>query len=238
MAPSFRFDRIDLLRGLAMLWMAAFHLCFDLDHAGFIHQDFYEDPRWTLQRQCIVTLFLFCAGLSQAVAIDRAQPWPRFWRRWGQIVGCALLVSLGSWVMFPHSWISFGVLHGIALMLVLARLGGRLGAWLWPLGAVALLLPRFVAHPFFDSRWTDWIGLVTHKPITEDYAPLLPWIGVMLWGLAAGQWLLRRRPALIGGAVPAVARPVVLLGRWSLSFYMLHQPVLIGLVTLATTMRG
>jgi len=51
---------------------------------------------------------------------------------------------------------------------------------------------------------------------------------VMLWGLAAGQWLLaHRRPVLTGGA-PRAAQPLALLGRWSLSFYMVHQPVLIG----------
>ena len=55
------------------------------------------------------------------------------------------------------------------------------------LGAVCLFLPALVSHPFFDTRWTNWVGLVTRKPITEDYVPVLPWLGVMLWGLAAGR---------------------------------------------------
>jgi uncharacterized membrane protein len=240
MTPASRFDRIDLLRGAALLWMAAFHFSFDLDHAGFIRQDFYADPWWTGQRTCIVSLFLFCAGLSQAVAIDRGQSTTRFWRRWAQIAGCAALVSVGSWFMFPHSWISFGVLHGIAVMLIVTRYGARLATTpaLWAVGALAIALPWLVASPFFDSRWTDWIGLVTHKPITEDYVPLLPWLGVMLWGLAAGRWLLRRRPSVLQGPIPGVMQPLARLGRWSLSFYMLHQPVLIGVVTLAATIRG
>jgi uncharacterized membrane protein len=60
--------------------------------------------------------------------------------------------------------------------------------------------------------------------------PLLPWVGIMLWGLAAGQWLLRHRRGWFAGAVPAAARPLAALGRWPLTFYMLHQPVLIGLL--------
>ena len=103
-----------------------------------------------------------------------------------------------------------------------------LRSWLWPLGLVALLLPRLLAHPFFDSRLTNWIGLVTHKPITEDYVPLLPWLGVLWWGLAAGQWLLAHRRAWLAGPLPRAAAPLATLGRWSLSFYMLHQPLLIG----------
>jgi uncharacterized membrane protein len=226
-----RFDRLDTLRGLAMVWMAVYHFCFDLNHFRLIPgQDFYNDPFWTWQRTCIVSLFLFCAGLSQAVAWEQRQPWSRFWKRWGQIAACALLVSLASWFMFPRSFIYFGVLHGIAVMLVLARLSAGLRAWLWPLGLVAILVPHFVAHPFFDARWTNWIGLVTRKPVTEDYVPLLPWLGVMWWGLGAGQWILKNRRGWLAGRVSAVGRPLALLGRWSLSFYMLHQPVLIGIL--------
>jgi cell division protein FtsB len=102
--------------------MTAFHFCFDLNHFGFIAQDFHHDPFWTWQRTAIVSLFLFTAGLSQAVAWHGGQGWLRFWKRWAQVAGCALLVSLGSAWMFPKSWIGFGVLHGMAVMLVLVAL--------------------------------------------------------------------------------------------------------------------
>lgn len=227
-----RFDRLDTLRGVAIVWMAIFHFCFDLNLYGLLttRQNFYLDPFWTQQRICIVSLFLFCAGLGQAVAVEAGQGWPRFWRRWAQIAGCAVLVSMGSALMFPRSWISFGILHGIALMLIVCRFAAPLHGWLWPLGALALALPWVVQHPLFDTRWTNWVGLVTHKPVTEDYAPLLPWLGVMLWGVAAGQWLLARWRGVLAGTVPAALRPLAKLGRWSLAFYMVHQPVLIGLI--------
>jgi uncharacterized membrane protein len=225
-----RFARLDALRGVAIVWMAAFHFCFDLAYYRVIQQDFYRDPFWTTQRTVIVTLFLLCAGMGQAAALEAGQGWPRFWRRWAQVALCAALVSIGSWLMFPKSWISFGVLHGIALMLIVARVTAPLRGWLVPLGLLAIALPRLVAHPFFDTRATNWIGLVTRKPITEDYVPLLPWLGVMLIGLALGQWLIAHRRAVLDGPLPRMLTPLALLGRWSLSFYMLHQPVLIGAI--------
>ena len=225
-----RFDRLDALRAVAIVWMAVFHFSYDLNHFGFTHQNFYSDPVWTMQRACIVSLFLFCAGFGQAIALDQGQPWPRFWRRWAQVAVCAVLVTAGSMWMFPRSYISFGVLHAIAVLLIVMRLSHRAGRWLWPLGLIALLLPQFVQNAWFDTRWTDWIGLVTHKPVTEDYVPVLPWLGVMWWGLAAGQWVLARRRAWVTGALPERLRPLAVLGRWSLSFYMLHQPALIGLL--------
>ena len=93
--PLRRHDRLDALRGAAIVWMAGFHFAFDLDHFGFIRQSFHTDPLWTVQRTCIVSLFLFCAGLGQAVAERQGQPWSRFWRRWAQVAGCAVLVSIG-----------------------------------------------------------------------------------------------------------------------------------------------
>ena len=150
---SQRLDRIDLLRALAMVWMTVYHFCFDLDHFGLIDQDFYRDPFWTWQRTAIVSLFLFTAGLSQAVAVHQGQSWSRFWKRWAQVAGAALLVTAGSLVMFPKSFIYFGVLHGIAVMLIVVRLTAGWGAWLWPLGALAIGA-KFVA-PWPDRRCAD-----------------------------------------------------------------------------------
>jgi uncharacterized membrane protein len=239
--PRHRYARIDALRGVAIVWMTAFHFCFDLNHFGWIHQNFLGDPFWTRQRTAIVSLFLFCAGLGQAVAHVQGQGWPRFWRRWAQIAGCALLVTAGSWLMFPRSFIYFGVLHGIALMLVVVRLSARWGAWLWPAGLVAILLPLAAApaHAAFgglqvlNERWWNWIGFISVKPVTEDYVPLLPWLGVMWWGAAAGQWLLQHRDDFVRAPIPRAFGPLAWLGRWSLTWYMLHQPVLIGAVLLA-----
>ena len=239
-----RFDSIDALRGLAMVWMTVYHFCFDLNHLGWLHQDLLTDPRWTLQRTAIVSLFLFCAGLGQAVAVHQGQSWPRFWRRWSQVALGAVLVSLGSWWMFPASYIYFGVLHGIALMLIVVRLTAGWGAWQWWLGGLAIAL-KFIASyahtvwpelAFLDQKMFNWLGLIGHKPRTEDYVPLLPWLGVMLWGLAAGTALRRRGAPPRRGTGP-VARPLATLGRWSLSWYMLHQPVLIGALLLAERWR-
>jgi len=237
-----RFDNLDALRGLAMVWMTLFHFSFDLNHFGFIQQDFYRNPVWTWQRTLIVSLFLFCAGLGQAVAVTQGQSWPRFWRRWAQIAACAVGVTLGSWWMYPQTFIYFGVLHGLALMLVVVRLTAHWGRWLWLLGALAIA-SKFIAS-YALSIWAsgqfvaqmnapalNWLGWITHKPVTEDYVPLFPWLGVMWWGVAAGSWLLCSRPVVLQRALAPALQPLAVLGRWSLSYYMLHQPVLLGLLT-------
>ena len=231
-----RLDTIDALRGVAIVWMTLFHFCFDLNQFGYLKQNFYTDPLWTVQRIFIVSLFLFCAGLGQAVAVSQAQSAQRFWKRWLQVAACALLVTAGSYWMYPKSFIYFGVLHGIALMLLIVRFTSSWGRWLWLAGAVAIAIKLIATYvhsywagaDFLNEPAFNWLGFISRKPITEDYVPLLPWLGVMWWGMAAGQWMLANRQSWLKQALPVPAAPLAWLGRWSLSWYLLHQPVLIG----------
>ena len=82
----------------------------------------------------------------------------------------------------------------------------------------------------FNAIPLNILGWVTRNPFTEDYVPLFPWLGVVWWGLAAGQWLLRRHPQALSRPLPWFAAIPAWLGRWSLSWYMLHQPVLMGML--------
>jgi uncharacterized membrane protein len=237
-----RYEAVDALRGVAMVWMTAFHFCFDLQHFGYLQANFYNDPFWTWQRVAIVSLFTFCAGVGQAIAVNQGQTPARFWKRWLQIAGCALLVTIGSYFMYPQSFIYFGILHGMAAMLIVVRFFAPSGLWLWIGAAAAIALAQMAAA--FHAAWPaleilntpalNWLGLISRKPVTEDYAPLLPWIGVMLWGLAVGQWVLRTRPQWLQMRIAPATRPLVWLGRRSLSYYMVHQPVLIGLLSLVS----
>ena len=244
MKAATRLDRIDRLRAVAMLWMTAYHLCFDLDFFGFVQADMLTDPFWTVQRTAIVSLFLFTAGLSQAVAGEQGVGWPRFGRRWVQVAGAALLVTAGSALVFPRTFIYFGVLHAMAVMVIVARLSAGWGRWLWPLGGLALVLSwlapaAMAAWPtleFLNQPGWNALGFINRKPITEDYVPLLPWLGVVWWGLASGQWLLRHRRHWLGS--PQGDGALAILGRWSLSYYLLHQPVMLGLLSAWVWWRG
>lgn len=232
-----RVDAIDALRGAALVWMTVYHFCFDLFYFRLLATDFYRDPVWTVQRTVILSLFLACAGASQAMAHELALPWSRFWRRWAQVALCAALVSLGSWLMFPRSFIYFGVLHALLALMLLARLTAGQGVrrlLLWALGlllASALLRPLVQASPWaaaFDTPLLNWLGLFGRKPVTEDHVPLLPWAVPVLLGLAGARWLRQSGHAALRWQAQGRWRWLTWAGRNSLSWYMLHQPILIG----------
>ena len=225
-----RLAAIDALRGLGLCLMIAYHFAWDLDYFRVISVDFNHAPFWLASRDLIVGWFMLLVGVSLVLA-ERARRGTRsFWRRIALIVFCALLVSAASYVLFPQSVITFGMLHSIAVASVLAWPLVR-----WPRTALALGIAIIVAgatlqFSLFDARWLNWVGMMTHKPPTEDYVPLFPWLGVVLVGVAAGAWITARARGAVASLERVSPRWLAWFGRHSLLVYMIHQPILFAVL--------
>ena len=224
------------MRGIAIVAMAAYHFCFDLRYFGVTRSDFEHDPFWLTARTLILSSFLLIAGVSAVVARCKGDARARWLRHTGVIAGAALLVSAASYAMFPRSYIWFGVLHAIAVSLLITwRLVPR-PALAAAVGAAVIAAGIAFSHSAFDNRALGWIGFMTAKPITEDYVPLFPWTGVLLLGITLGHVLARTRFAAFA-PLESAPRWLRFLGRHSLFVYLVHQPVLIGLLWLALRIR-
>ena len=227
--PSARLASIDAIRAIAVLAMIAYHFCFDLRYFGVITPDLEHGPVWLVARTLILSSFLLLAGVSLVLADANKMSDERFWRHVGAIAGCAVLVSAASYLMFPQTFIWFGVLHAIAVTLVIARPLVHFPRTAFLIGCVVIAAGIAFSHPVFNQFALGWIGFLTVKPYAEDYVPLFPWAGVVLCGIAVGHELVRNRFAVLA---PIAAPPPRLawLGRHTLAVYMLHQPVLLGVL--------
>lgn len=229
------------MRGIAIIAMVVFHLAFDLNHFGIIEADFYSDTGLVATRNAIVAMFLLLVGISMTLALRNGIHWDRYLKRLMLLALCALAVSLGSWLIFPQSWIFFGVLHFIAAASILALAFRRFYRANLFIGLAFILFGLSVSHPAFDARGMSWIGLVTTKPITEDYVPLLPWFGVVLIGMFLGKLSLRRIDfSILAERQPTTRTAMTLawMGRHSLAIYLLHQPLLLAAIWLVVTLSG
>ena len=226
--PLTRIRAIDAIRGAAICMMIVYHAAFDLNWFHIISADFNHDPFWLGFRDLIVSSFLLMVGVSLVLAHRAAISPRRFWRRIALVGACAMLVTAGSYVVFPKTFITFGILHCIVVSSILG----------WPLvrfpraalivGIVVIVVGIAIGVPLFDLPWLNWIGLMTHRPATEDYVPLLPWFGVVLVGISIGWWLLERRMQALRQASRASPEWLTWLGRHSLLVYMVHQPIMVG----------
>lgn len=230
-----RLALIDVLRGLAVAQMIVYHFIYDLNYFGWVKFRMLIDQPWVGWRTAIVTQFLLLVGISLVLRMSFKPGLGDFLRRWAEVAGAALVVSAGSWLVFGPRFIWFGILHFIAAALLLVRPLVRLGAWNLALGAVALTAGLLLADPAFNATPANVIGFVTKKPATEDYVPLFPWIAAVLIGVGLGSLWQRagwRVPSVLAPLDAHPPRLLQLLGTWALTVYLVHQPVLMGVLML------
>ncbi|MCX8503576.1 MAG: DUF1624 domain-containing protein [Alphaproteobacteria bacterium] len=237
-----RWPVIDVARGIAIIAMILFHFTWDLGFFGIIDYDISFTPEGRLLAHCIAGSFLFIVGISLALAARNGLPIKPYLRRLRYVAGAAIIVSVGTFFTMPDDWIFFGVLHCIALSSLLALPFLRAPILLVAALAIfSIAAPFMVYHPLFDRPWLFWLGLNHVLPRTNDYVPFFPWFGVVLAGSVAARFV-DRSPHLSAwfqrARVDALSRSLARLGRFSLPVYLLHQPILMGLLWALLSITG
>ncbi|MBB3946904.1 putative membrane protein [Rhizobium skierniewicense] len=233
--PGGRIGFLDTVRGIALIAMASYHFTWDLGMFGYIDAATPTQGWWRLYARGIASSFLFLAGFGLYLAHQRRIKWSSFGKRFAMIAGAALLISVATFFALPDGWIFFGILHNIAAASLIGLLFLRLPVAVTSLVAIAALIaPIYLSSDAFNPIWLSWIGLSTMPPRSNDYVPLLPFLAPFLLGLAVSKvvtprgWLDRFRKD------SGKRNVIAFFGRHSLIFYLLHQPILIGIVYVAS----
>ncbi len=231
-----RFWEIDFLRGIAVILMVVFNYAFTLRYFG-VYSLGGGWAFWWLFPRLVASMFIFLAGVSLAISHSRVKKTGKsirikFLFRGARILGYGLIITAVTWLFFPKEFIIFGILHFIGLSVILSMLflnTSRNKTIFFALLFIAagIYLQGFV----FDFPWLLWLGLMPYNFQTFDYFPLMPWFGVMLLGILAGNLLYPggKRNFKLKGKI-YIAGPLCFLGRHSLPIYLLHQVVLVGLL--------
>jgi uncharacterized membrane protein len=227
-----RIEAVDIARGLALIAMASFHFCWDLEFFGYLDPGATSHGFLRIYARCIASSFLLLVGISLCLAHGNGIRWRPFLIRLAMVAGAALAITAVTWFVTPSGFIFFGILHEIALASLLGLAFLRLPAIVTlAMAALVIVLPRFVQSPVFDPPQFWWLGLSSIGVRSNDYVPVFPWFGPVLAGIALARMASKSGLAdrLAAVAIPRT-RPLRFIGRHSLAFYLIHQPVLFGCV--------
>lgn len=214
--------------------MIVFHFTRDLEFFGLIEPGTTLFGGWAVFARLIAGAFVFLSGISLVLA-HGAGFRPRAWgKRMAQVVAAAVLVSAATYIAFPGQFIYFGILQLIAVASVLGLAVLRAPGWFLAGLACAVLAIASAPVYLFDTPWLGWTGLSASVRPSMDHLPLIPWLGVFLGGMAAAKLLPVTRWDVPFGHSRWLAR-LTWPGRHSLAVYLLHQPVLLGVVWLYTS---
>jgi len=228
---------VDAARGVAIVMMVVYHLTYDLDNFGGYGIESISGF-WAYFADATASAFLFLVGISLAISYSRAgvrdgSLFGKYLRRGLRIFAYGMALTIVFFVL-EMGVVAFGILHLIGVSIILAypllryRLPNLfLGILVFAVGAY--MMAQDVSS---ESPWLLPFGVVPDNVVMPDYRPLLPWFGVVLIGLFAGNVLYGggKRPAVVAKTAPAIARPLLPLGRNSLFIYLIHQPLLIALL--------
>ena len=228
---------VDALRGVALVAMAVYHFSWDLGFFGLADLGVTESPFWIAFARATAGSFLALAGVSLFLGHgEQFRPRP-YLRRLAMIIAAAAAITLASWFADPDGIIWFGILHCIAVSSVLGLAFLRLPVPLILVAALACLVaPALFISSWFNSPGWLWLGLSAEAPPSNDYNPLLPWFGIFLCGIAAARLALavRSKPdwSALWQPTNVAHRMLILAGQHSLLVYLVHQPLLLGILWL------
>lgn len=229
-----RIWELDVLRGVCILGMVVVHLIYDLQ--TFFSLPFLADSRlFDLIKQWGGVLFLLISGICVTLGSHPV-------RRGLIVFACGLICSAVTAGMYFLNMadksiiIYFGVLHCLGVCMLLWPLFKRLPVWaLGLLGLGLTVLGLWISgNVVVDFPWLIPLGLVPGDFASSDYFPLLSNLGFFLVGAFLGKTLYRKKETLLPRVNPANPLLAFLtrLGKWSLPVYLLHQPIITGLLYL------
>lgn len=228
-----RFWEIDTLRGVAIVMMVIFHFTWNLyfftgleiSLAGFF---------WEVLRITIVSTFLFLVGVSLYISTyNKNKVFFKLAKRGLYIFSLGLVITLFTKIFFSDYYVFFGILHLIGASIFLSYFFLKFKFLNLFFGFVFLVLGLVLKEGSFDVSWLYFLGFSSGNITSFDFYPIIPWFGLVLWGLFAGKVLYTdriRQFKLFDLGDNFLIEKLSFLGRNSLLIYFLHHPILFLLV--------
>ena len=233
-----RIWELDALRGVCILCVIVVHFLFDLSFFGGLDLTL---PAWyVFIQEYGGAIFVVLSGVCVTLGSKSV-------RRGLIVFACGMLMTAVTYGMYRLGMsgadvvVKFGVLHLLGVcMLVYPAFKKLPPAALALLGLAIAITGYAIRGVVVPQRWLFPLGLTYEGFTSSDYFPLFPQLGYFLIGAAIGKTAYREKKTLLPGAFQktGIARFFCWCGRQSLFIYLLHQPIVYGLLEFVLLLRG
>lgn len=233
-----RIWELDALRGVCILCVIVVHFLFDLSFFGGLDLTL---PAWyVFLQEYGGAIFVVLSGVCVTLGSKSV-------RRGLIVFACGMLITAVTYGMYRLGMsgadvvVKFGVLHLLGVcMLVYPAFKKLPPAALALLGLAIAITGYAIRGVVVPQHWLFPLGLTYEGFTSSDYFPLFPQLGYFLIGAAIGKTAYREKRTFLPGAFQQtpVARFFCWCGRQSLFIYLLHQPIVYGLLEFVLLLRG
>lgn len=234
-----RIWEIDFLRGLSIILMVGYHLLFDLGEFVGIKKFLgwstdLSSVAWTAAQYFIAGLFVVLSGISSTLSRNNL-------RRGLKLLAVSLAVTAVTYLFDPSSAVYFGILQCLAVSMLIYGAAfektGPVACAAWGASIIGLTAALRILVKGLDIRF-DWLlpfGITSPSFFSFDYFPLFPWFGIFLFGSALGKSVYASRRSLVPRRLPETF--INAAGRHSLLIYIVHQPLILGILYVLGLLR-
>ena len=237
---------LDLLRGFALFMMILMHFAWDVryefkvDTFAFLDADWF----WAFVHPFFIVIFVGVSGVCCTFSKNNLF-------RGLKLLAVAAGLSLATWLIFTFLKIPCLIIFNVLAMLAVSILLYSLiefiekktkadpkatNALLGFGGALIAALGTNIDRMDYatDNLIFLPVGFVmSSMPYMADYMPLIPWVGVFLIGCLVGRICYSDRKSLLTAknkTASIICAPFEFCGRHSLIIYLVHQPIVYGIL--------
>lgn len=237
---------LDFLRGIAIIMMMTMHFTYDIryefgfDAFAYLKSSWF----WEFVHPIIIVLFVGLSGICCTFSRNNLKRGLKLLVVALTFTGVTLFVTK---VMHIECLILFNVLHMLSVSTLVYALivfiekktkmkPEQMTFIMIMVGIYIIILNNRLYYYDYESSnmllYPLGIG-VKGEPMVADFLPLIPWLGVFLTGAGCGRMLYSSKQTLFPGTpdwVRKITAPFEFLGRHSLIVYIIHQPIMYGLL--------
>ncbi|MBR4084895.1 MAG: DUF1624 domain-containing protein [Lachnospiraceae bacterium] len=244
-----RYALPDIFRGLILLSMLTYHTAWDMVYIFGQEWDWFESYSAYIWQQSICWSFILLSGFCWSFGRKK-------WKRGIMVFGAGALISLVTFVFMPENRVLFGVLtllgSSMLFMIPLEKVMRKVNPYVGLLGALFLFMYTknisygtigwkdfgYVRLPkeWYANLFTAYWGLPTGGFYSTDYFGIFPWLFLFV----AGYFLCRifEKNQWMGVLKRGEIVPLQVLGKNSLLIYMVHQPLIYGVLMVVYGVMG
>ena len=247
--PRNRYFLLDSIRGICILGMIVYHTLFDI--VAFFGVPVSESLVFAVDvvRDFGACCFICLSGICMHFG-------KRPVKRFCLIAGASLIISLVTYIVMPQMPVIFGILSFMAfaslVMLPLKKHFDKLpalpsaiicfilflltfevsGQYVGYYSLKLFTLPDFLYRNYFTAAF----GFPFWGFASSDYYPVLPWIFMFLFGFFL--WKIMKRSDTLMSLMGIRIRFLEKIGQYSLYIYVIHQPVVLGILLVVFSIFG
>ncbi|MBQ8228460.1 MAG: DUF1624 domain-containing protein [Clostridia bacterium] len=236
-----RYHTLDVIRGFALVNMILYHALWDVVNMFRIDVPWFTSESAHIWQQLICHTFILLSGFCWHFGKKKL-------KNSLIVLGASVIITIVTAVFMKNSIILFGVLcllgSSMLLMIPLDKVFKRINPFLgFSVFLLIFLLTKNISdgfirigdtellkvpETFYQNYLTAYLGFPFRGFYSADYFPLIPWFFLFICGYFLNPAFDKLK--LMKYLSSLRCRPLEFLGRHSLIFYMIHQPVVYGIL--------